>query len=288
MAKKIYINPGHSDRDPGAVGYAVERVLTVKVSNYMKDYLLANYECEIKMNPGTLGDLYTVCKEANQWGADLFVSNHFNAGGGDGYEVWVYSEARRALGAIFDKHVKAIGQNSRGVKIQPKFIVLRDTHMPAVLNECAFVDNKKDIQDWNEDHECKKFGEALAKAAAEAVNLPAKKAVAPVAKPADNSLVTFIKNVQKACGAVVDGIAGNETISKTVTVSAKKNSRHAVVKHIQQRLKDLGYVEVGTIDGVAGPKFTSAVAHFQQDNGCVADGEVTAKMKTWKKLLGMA
>lgn len=97
----------------------------------------------------------------------------------------------------------------------------------------------------------------------------------------------FVKDVQKACGAAVDGIAGPETISKTVTLSAKKNRTHAAVKAVQKRLKALGYAEVGTADGVAGPKFTSAVAHFQQDNGCVVDGEITARNKTWKKLLGM-
>lgn len=102
------------------------------------------------------------------------------------------------------------------------------------------------------------------------------------------TLKDFIKDVQKACGASVDGIAGPETISKTVTVSSKKNSKHKVIKAVQKRLKELGYVEVGTADGIAGPKFTSAVIHFQQDNGCVVDGEITAKNKTWKKLLGMA
>ena len=45
MTKKIYGNPGHSDTDPGAVGYETERKLTVKVTNYMKDYLLENYDC---------------------------------------------------------------------------------------------------------------------------------------------------------------------------------------------------------------------------------------------------
>jgi hypothetical protein len=102
------------------------------------------------------------------------------------------------------------------------------------------------------------------------------------------SLKTFIRNIQSAIGAKVDGIAGPETLSKTVTVSARYNKRHAVVKHIQKRLYELGYVEVGVADGVAGPKFTSAVAHFQQDNGCVVDGVITKKNKTWKKLLGMA
>lgn len=100
-------------------------------------------------------------------------------------------------------------------------------------------------------------------------------------------LEEFIRDIQKACGAAVDGIAGPETIGKTITLSAKINARHAAVKPVQERLFYLGYVEVGEADGIAGPKFTSAVAHFQMDNGCVVDGEITAGNKTWKKLLGV-
>lgn len=101
------------------------------------------------------------------------------------------------------------------------------------------------------------------------------------------SLKAFIKDVQKATGAKVDGIAGPETFSKTVTVSAKYNRKHAVVKFIQKRLMVLGYSEVGEADGIAGPKFTAAVTRFQKENGCVSDGIISARNKTWKKLLGM-
>lgn len=174
MAKKIYINPGHSDTDPGAVGYETERKLTVKVSNYMNDYLLTNYQCETKMNPGTIGSLTTISNEANKWGADLMVSNHFNAGKGDGYEALVYSEKNKALGQCFEKYVKNVGQNSRGVKYRPDLGILRLTTMPAVLNEGAFVDNWNDIKDWNDDDELKTLGIAYAKAAAEYLSLPKK------------------------------------------------------------------------------------------------------------------
>ena len=97
----------------------------------------------------------------------------------------------------------------------------------------------------------------------------------------------FIKDVQKAIGAKVDGIAGPETLSKTVTVSKKKNKKHAVVRPIQNYLNALGY-NCGVADGEAGPKFDAAVKAYQKANGCVADGEITARNKTWKKLLGLA
>lgn len=176
MKKKIYINIGHSDKDPGAVGYETERRLNVAVSNHQRDYLLAHYDCEVRMNPGSMDSLTAIANDANQWGADLFTSNHFNAGKGkgDGYEALVYCEKRCALGEIFEKHVKDIGQNSRGVKLRPDLAVLSNTTMPAVANEGAFVDNQKDIADWNEDQELKKLGIAYAKAAAEFLGLEAK------------------------------------------------------------------------------------------------------------------
>lgn len=293
MRKKIYINPGHSDTDPGAVGYETERKLNVKVSIYMNDYLLTHYDCETRMNPGTMGSLTAICNDANSWGADLFVSNHFNAGGGDGYEALVYSQNRVELGKVFAKHVEAIGQNLRlygaasGVKIRSGLAVLKNTNMPAVLNEGAFVDNLNDIQDWNDNFEIQKLGEAYAKAAAEYLELPLKINVPE--EPAEDTytLEQFIRDVQAATGATVDGIAGTGTLSKTITLSRRHNTRHKAVKAVQKRLLYLGYTEVGEIDGIAGTKFASAVAHFQQDNGCVVDGIITAKNKTWRKILGM-
>lgn len=34
--KKVYINPGHSDKDTGAVGYEIERELNVKTAEQVK------------------------------------------------------------------------------------------------------------------------------------------------------------------------------------------------------------------------------------------------------------
>ncbi len=101
------------------------------------------------------------------------------------------------------------------------------------------------------------------------------------------TLEQFVRDVQSACGATVDGIAGPETIGNTITVSTRINRLHPVVVFVQKRLAALGYTQVGKADGVAGTKFTAAVQAFQEDNQCVADGEITARNKTWRKLLGM-
>lgn len=107
-----------------------------------------------------------------------------------------------------------------------------------------------------------------------------------IATTSTYSRTQFIRDVQACVGAAVDGIAGNETLSKTVTISALKNRKHPVVKYVQKYLNSLGY-NCGTPDGIAGAKFTWALRNYQKANGCVADGEITARGKTWKKLLGM-
>ncbi|MEE0742715.1 MAG: N-acetylmuramoyl-L-alanine amidase [Emergencia sp.] len=173
---KIYFDAGHGGSDPGAVKYVREADVAMKVVEYAAAYMKEHYICEIYQDI-TADSINTIVARANKWKADLFVSVHFNAGEGDGYEGLVYGSANKSLGQCFEKHVKAIGQNSRGVKYRPDLGVLRLTNMPAILNEIAFVDNKKDIQDWDEDHELKKMGEALAKAAAESVGAKKKTTV---------------------------------------------------------------------------------------------------------------
>ena len=249
MSKKIYINPGHSDKDPGAVGYERERDLNVKTANYMNEYLLANYDCQTKVTPGSNNSPSATAAEANSWGADLFVSIHFNAGGGDGYEALVCSEATRELGEIYEKHIKSIGQNSRGVKYRPGLVVLRDTNMPAILNECAFVDNKKDIEDWNDDAELKRLGIAQAEAAAEYLKLKKKELA----------------------------------VTATFPELAYGRKHDNAVKVAQALLKGYGY-KVGPT-GNYGKSTQAAVEAAQKDFGVPVTGKMD--QSTWKALLFM-
>ena len=249
MIPRIYLNPGHSDKDPGAVGFEVERKLAVKVVQYEREHLLENYICEVRSNPGTMGNLYDICDDANQWGADLFDSTHFNAGEGDGYEALVNSEATRELGEIYEKHILAAGQNSRGVKIRPGLVVLRDTNMAAIINECAFVDNLEDIQDWNDNEELKQMGIAQAEAAAEYLKLKKKEA----------------------------------TVTVTFPVLSYGRKSDPAVKTMQALLKGFGYKVNPT--GNFGKGTKAAVEAFQEANGLPTTGKMDEA--TWTTLLGV-
>lgn len=96
----------------------------------------------------------------------------------------------------------------------------------------------------------------------------------------------FVREVQFCTGATPDGIAGPQTLSKTVTVSASKNRKHAVVYVLQKYFKKLGYYTAG-LDRIAGQGFANAVHRYQAVNlnyRC-PDGEITASGRMWKSLL---
>ncbi len=95
----------------------------------------------------------------------------------------------------------------------------------------------------------------------------------------------FIKDVQKILGKPQTGTADAELLNATITISRTVNRKHALVKPIQKWLYALGYTQVGEADGSFGPATESAVIAFQKKGSGSADGEITAKQMTWKRLL---
>lgn len=105
----------------------------------------------------------------------------------------------------------------------------------------------------------------------------------------DDAYTTFIRNLQKAIGANIDGIAGPETLSKTPTISTSTGWNHAAVRPLQIYLQSLGY-DLGSkgVDGQFGKDMKACIKKYQKDVGLASkyqDGIVTAKMYTWQKLL---
>ena len=172
MAKKVYVDAGHGGSDPGAKKYVTEKVVNLDMALACRDYLKAN-GVEVKMSRTTDKDtdLNKMCSDANAWGADLAVSIHNNAGGGDGFEVFysVVGGNSKTLAKNIEKEVKKLGQNSRGTKVKKGtggadyFGFIRMTSMPAVICEGAFVDNKTDVKAIDTKAERKEFGYAYAR-----------------------------------------------------------------------------------------------------------------------------
>lgn len=96
----------------------------------------------------------------------------------------------------------------------------------------------------------------------------------------------WIRNVQKKLGAKVDGIAGPETLAKTIKLSKWTNAKHPVVVQVQNRLNSLGY-SCGTADGIYGDKTVAAVKKLQKEIGIKEEGWIGKGQTTWKVLLGL-
>ncbi|MFJ8266816.1 N-acetylmuramoyl-L-alanine amidase [Peribacillus asahii] len=154
MTKKIKIDPGHGGKDPGAVGNGLqEKDLVLTISKLMKEYLEDNYtghEVQLTRSTDVFHELSKRAKIANDYDADVFISNHVNAGKGTGYESYVYTNASAALKAlqnVLNDEVLAtarkygLGAHGEDRK-RANYQVLRETKMPAILTELCYIDSK--------------------------------------------------------------------------------------------------------------------------------------------------
>ena len=77
---------------------------------------------------------------ANAQQLDLFVSIHFNSGGGKGTEVWTYGGEVFPAAENTCKAISVLGYKNRGIKNGSKLYVVRHSNAKAMLVECCFVD----------------------------------------------------------------------------------------------------------------------------------------------------
>lgn len=169
--KKVFIGVGHGGSDSGAVGYLVEKDVNLTMALACRDFLAA-YGVDVRMSR-TKDENDTVSqevRECNAYDPDLAVDIHNNSGGGDGFEVFhtIHGGTGKVLAQNIEKQVKAIGQNSRGVKTRKGtrgdyYAFIRDTVCPAVICEGVFVDTKADAAQVDTLADQQKFGVAYAK-----------------------------------------------------------------------------------------------------------------------------
>lgn len=88
---KIFIDPGHGGTDPGAVGNGLqERNVNLQIALRVRDILLNEYDNVTSRTGDQTVSLGQRTNAANSWGADYFLSIHINAGGGTGFESFIY------------------------------------------------------------------------------------------------------------------------------------------------------------------------------------------------------
>lgn len=164
----VFLSAGHGGSNPGAVAYGLkEKDINLNTLLACKDELERHgVKVVCSRTKDENDDVYEEVREANASGANIAVSFHANAGGGDGFEAFYHTANAdgKKLATLGEKYVKALGQNSRGIKSGNHLYFVKNTDMTAVLFESFFLDNDKDNDIGDTVAEQKNFGVAYAKA----------------------------------------------------------------------------------------------------------------------------
>ena len=161
------VHGGHNFIVPGAKGLldetAEDRKVTARVISALRAAGHTVYDCTDDSGRTQGQNLANIVAKCNAHQVDLNISNHLNAGGGTGVEVWCYDEKTKDIAVAICQNVSAaLGIPNRGVKYSKSLYVLRKTSGRAILVECCFVDSQNDASHWNAD----KCGDAIASAIA--------------------------------------------------------------------------------------------------------------------------
>jgi N-acetylmuramoyl-L-alanine amidase len=180
---KVFLSAGHGGRDPGAVANGLyEKTINLNTLLECANELTRHgVDVVCSRTTDTDDPVAQEVKEANSSGADVSVSFHVNASGGNGFEVYFYSSNANGekLASLCEKHVKALGQNSRGIKHGNSLYFIKNTNMTSVLVESFFIDNPVDKKIGDTIEEQKAFGRAYAKAILEYLGITYKNEHAP-------------------------------------------------------------------------------------------------------------
>lgn len=145
---KVFLSAGHGGTDPGAVANGLyEKAINLNTLLACKSELERHGVTVVCSRVKDENDPVTdEVTEANASDADVAVSFHINAGGGDGFEAFYYETSIKGkkLAGLCEKHVKTLGQNSRGLKSGNHLHFIKKTKMTSVLLESFFLDNTKD------------------------------------------------------------------------------------------------------------------------------------------------
>ena len=265
---KIALDAGHGRFTPGKRCWKAidpnetrEWVLNSRIASYVETHLERCGVTTMRVDDTTGQTDVSLSKrvqKANNWGADLYLSFHANAGirgkRGGGIANYSHTGSRRSakLRDILYKHMIAETE-LKGNRSNPcttaNFYVIRKTTMAACLMECGFMDSLDDTPIILTDDFARKCALGIAKGACEYLGIkfvdgstpskptPAPTPSKPVAPPKPNKPISNKINVdgswgqattkalQKILGTKQDGIVSNQpTINRKYLYSASSTS----------------------------------------------------------------
>lgn len=293
---KIAVRGGHCPNVPGSRGIIDELKEDRLVKNAVIKYLNQMGLSVLDVTPpdstsSSSADLSYGVNKANNWGADLFVSIHFNNAystynGALGTEVCVYSEYDIA-GRVVNK-MASLGFRNRGQKVRTGLYELKHTSMKSMIVEVCFVEATEDVALYKKvgyDYIGKTIAEALVNRSSGVTPTPTptpEPVPTPTPQPTSKNYHSWIARLQEECNKQgfsnqkVDGIAGPNTLNGSPMV--RRGARGNITKLIQEKLGI-------SADGIFGANTEVAVKNYQRTNGLSVDGIVGRN--TWRKLLNL-
>ena len=293
---KIAVRGGHCPNVPGSRGIIDELKEDRLVKNAVIKYLNQMVVSVLDVTPpdstsSSSADLSYGVNKANNWGADLFVSIHFNNAystynGALGTEVCVYSEYDIA-GRVVNK-MASLGFRNRGQKVRTGLYELKHTSMKSMIVEVCFVEATEDVALYKKvgyDYIGKTIAEALVNRSSGVTPTPTptpEPVPTPTPQPTSKNYHSWIARLQEECNKQgfsnqkVDGIAGPNTLNGSPMV--RRGARGNITKLIQEKLGI-------SADGIFGANTEVEVKNYQRTNGLSVDGIVGRN--TWRKLLNL-
>lgn len=186
VSKKIVMNPGHGGDDPGTIANGItEKDYTLKISKYLKDrFDDLGIESELTRDSDeTLGPKERPLKAQSFFGKGsdvILLSNHINAGGGDGAEIIYALRNNDKLSKMISEEFIKSGQNVRKTfqrrlpsnPAKDYFYILRDTpNNESLIIEYGFADSSGDDPELIKNH-WQDLAEAVVRAIARYVKVP--------------------------------------------------------------------------------------------------------------------
>lgn len=279
MSIRVFIGVGHGGSDSGASSYVKEKDANLTIALELQKQLeAAGLVVGMSRTKDENDPIGEEVNEANAFKPDLAVEVHNNAGGGDGFEVFVqtnkYAAKSRAAAQAIEAEVKALGQKSRGIKTSG-FWWTNGVKAPAVLLEGFFVDKWEDAKDFDTVAEQKKLGQAYARGVLKYLGIdpaaaPEKEPEpAPAPAPVTTYTLTASGAVQYKDKAAADaalaklkalGFAGTiaakaaqtREIKKGDTVRVKKGARYYDDKYKDKTPNPVIYDRVHKVHSIAG------------------------------------
>ena len=182
---KIVIDAGHGGADSGAIGNGLqEKDYTLLIAKYLKNRFdeLGVSSVLVRDTDETVSPSDRVNRILNAFGNSsdvLLLSNHLNAGGGEGSEIIYALRNNDTLSNIILNNLGKEGLKMRKIyqrrlpsdNTKDYYFIHRNTgNIEPVLIEYAFIDNKNDAEKIKNNYE--RYAEAVVKAVSEYKGIP--------------------------------------------------------------------------------------------------------------------